>query len=75
MVAVPADNPVTIPEGLMLMVDDVEYQVPPLLPFEINNVDEPTHKVDAPLIVPAVATGLTETLNEAEDAPQVLETV
>ena len=38
-------------------------------------LDEPTHTVVGPLIVPAFAPEFTVTLNEDEDAPQILVTV
>jgi hypothetical protein len=38
-------------------------------------MDDPAHTVFGPLIVPADAVAFTVTLNEAEDAPQILVTV
>jgi hypothetical protein len=64
-----------MPAGLIVILGDMVYQVPPLLPLEVNSVEEPTHNVAGPLIAPATAFGLTETVNDEEAAPQILDTV
>lgn len=75
MVAVPCDTPVTSPTGLTVADGEELSHVPPVVPLVVNNMDEPTHTVDGPLMVPALEEELTLTLNEDEDAPQRLVTV
>jgi hypothetical protein len=64
-----------MPAGLIVMLGDMVYHVPPLFPLEVNKVDEPAHIVAGPLMVPAVALALTETVNEEEAAPHIFDTV
>jgi hypothetical protein len=59
----------------MLIVGDVVNQVPPLFPLEVNKVDEPTQSEAGPVMVPAFTVGFTDTVNDAEDPPQTLDTV
>lgn len=75
MVAVPAPVPKTTPlpstiaaAGLLLVHD------PPEVPLLNKLIVEPVHTDEGPLIVPALATGLTVTLYVANDEPQVFET-
>jgi hypothetical protein len=51
-------------EGLLLL------QLPPTLPLLVNVVDKPVHTDDAPLSVPALASGFTVTSFVALDVPQ-----
>lgn len=75
IVAVPVPMPKTIPlastiaaAGLLLLHD------PPGVPLLVKLIVEPAHTADGPLIVPALATGLTTILNVVNDDPQLLET-
>lgn len=71
MVAVPGATPVTRPvaeltdatAGLLLL------QLPPTLPLLVSVVAKPVHMDEAPLMVPALARGLTVTRCVAVDKP------
>lgn len=71
----PCDTPVTSPTELTVALGDELSQVPPLVPLVLNKMDEPTHTVPGPLIVPAVAEEFTSILKDDEDAPQLFVTV
>ena len=76
MVAVPAETPDTTP--LLLTVATkllFELHAPPEVPLLLKVIGDPAQTVDGPLIVPALANGLTVTLNEEEELPHVLDTV
>ena len=64
-----------MPAGLIVILGDIVYHVPPLFPLEINKVDEPAHIVAGPLIVPAVALAFTDIANDDDAAPQISDTV
>lgn len=49
--------------------------VPPVLPVDTNWAFEPTHTVADPMIVPALAPGVTVMVNEAVEAPHTPDTV
>ena len=75
MVATPGATPVTNPKELTLAEGEALNHVPPLLPLLVNTMDEPTHTVVGPPIVPALALEFTDTANEDDDAPQIPVTV
>ena len=56
-VTTPVDEFTVAPAGLPLL------QVPPILPLVLKLMVEPTHTVEGPLMVPALRTGLTVTVN------------
>lgn len=75
MVAAPAPIPNTTPftstiaaAGLLVLHE------PPEVPLLMRLIVEPAHTDDGPLIVPALATGLTLTLKVVNDDPQLFET-
>ena len=59
MVALPVDTPVTNPKLFTDAAGEPLIQVPPLLPEEVNNIDDPTQTLVGPDIVPALPEGLT----------------
>ena len=61
MVAVPAATPVTTPVAAFTEATDGVrlLQLPPLVPLLVNVAVEPTQTVEAPLTVPALASGFT----------------
>ena len=65
IVALPAVCPVTRPvPGSTVAIEGVLLDhVPPAIPLVLNCDVEPGHKVEVPLIVPALAPGLTVTVN------------
>lgn len=76
MVAVPGPTPSTAPftsinaiPGLLLLHE------PPGVPLVMRLIVEPAHTDEGPLIVPALAAGLTVTLYVANDDPQVFATI
>ena len=71
----PCDTPVTSPIGLTVADGEELSHVPPVLPLVVNNMDEPMHTVDGPLMVPALEEEFTVTPNDDEEAPQILVTV
>jgi hypothetical protein len=72
---VPCDTPVTSPIALTVAEGEELSHVPPVVPLVVNKIDEPTHTVVGPLMVPAFEEEFTDTANEDEDAPQILVTV
>ena len=71
----PCDTPVTSPIALTVAEGEELSHVPPVVPLVVNKMDEPTHTVVGPLIVPALEEAFTDTAKEAEAAPQILVTV
>ena len=75
IITAPAAIPVTTPSLLMVATDAVPLiQLPPV-PVELSVIVVPVHKADAPLMVPATGSGLTDTALVAVAAPQLLLTV
>lgn len=72
MVAFPGATPVTTPVAEPTVAIDVALlvQVPPAMLLLKLMVDA-THTVEAPLMVPALGTGLTVTVADAVADPQV----
>lgn len=64
MVAVPAETPVTKPKlGFTVAIPgEPLIQVPPVLPFELMNILEPTQTLFCPVMVPAFGFGFTVTV-------------
>lgn len=62
-VTTPVDELTVATEGLLLL------QVPPLFPFELKLIVEPTQTVAPPLIVPAFRTGFMVTGADAVAVP------
>ena len=77
MVADPAATPVTTPVAAFTVATDGVrlLQLPPLMPLLVNVVVEPTHTVEAPLTVPALAAGFTVITLFELNVPQLLVTV
>ena len=75
MTVVPAVNPVTspLPAPTVATTGSLLVQLPPGTPSVIV-IDEPTQTLDAPDIVPAVATGLIVITLVARAVPQLPET-
>ena len=72
MVAFPGATPVTTPVVEPTVATDVALllQVPPAI-LLLRLMVAATHTVEAPLMVPAVGTGLTVTVADAVADPQV----
>ncbi len=76
MVAVPVPTPKTNPFASTNATDELLLlHDPPGVPLLSKLMDEPVHTDDGPLIVPALAAGLTFTLYVANDDPQIFETI
>ena len=61
MVVVPEVTPVTLPEPSTVAMDVLVLLQLPLEAPSVNEIDELTHNVAVPLIVPATGSGLTVT--------------
>ncbi len=72
MVAEPADTPVTTPVTELTVAAAVLLllQLPAPVPLLVNMAVEPSHKMEAPLTVPALGTSPTVTTTEAVADPQ-----
>lgn len=77
MVVEPPATPVTIPVTASTVAIAVLLllHVPLMSPSLTNAVVEPTHTDEAPLTIPALASGLMVILAEASELPQVPEMV
>lgn len=74
MIAVPGPTPNTTPfASTIAAVALLLVQTPPAVPLLTKVIVEPVQTDEGPLIVPALARGLTVTLYEANDDPQELE--
>ena len=75
IVAVPVPTPKTTPfASTMAAAGLLVVQDPPEVPLLIKVIVEPVHTEEGPLIVPALARGLTFTVYVANDEPQLLVT-
>jgi len=73
MVALPDATPVTNPKLFTVAAGEPLSQVPPLVPVVVNKMDDPTHTLVGPLMVPALPAGLTvKVKNATEPALQLL---
>ena len=75
MVAVPVPVPKTTPfTSTIAIAALLVLHIPPAVPLVLKLIVELAHTLEGPLIVPALAAGLTVTLYVANDDPQVLAT-
>ena len=74
IITVPADKPVTTPEDDTVALVLLALQVPPLM-ASVSVMEAATATIEAPLMLPADAAGLTVTIFVAVAVPQLPETV